>query len=210
MTPKFLLVDDHPVFRRGLRQVLAEEFPKAQFGEASNGQEALQLASRSAWDLVILDVVLPGPSGLDIMPELRQHLTKTPVLVLSYRSELVYGIRALKLGAAGYLPKHTAPEVVLDAVKQVLAGRRYVTSALAELLAGGLGADAKPPHESLSNREFEILRRLGSGMGLTEIAQELSLSPKTIATYRARLLEKMRLKSNAQLIRYVIDYGLVD
>jgi len=211
MTLRILLVDDHVVVRRGLRQILAEEYPKAHFGEASNGQEALELVFAKSWDIILLDVSLPGPSGLDILKDIRRHLPKTPVLVLSYHPESVYGIRSLRSGATGYVTKQSAHEVLVDAVKRVLAGRKYVSPALAEMLAGDVETDhGSRPHESLSSREFEILRRLGAGKRLTEIAEELSLSPKTVGTYRARILEKMRLKTNAQLMRYAIDQGLVD
>jgi DNA-binding NarL/FixJ family response regulator len=208
---KVLLVDDHAVVRRGLRQILAEAYPRAHFGEASNGQEALHLLASKPWDLVLLDVCLPGISGLDVLKQIRQHSPRLPVLALSYYPESLYGIRILKSGASGYITKQSAPEVLAAAVRKVLGGGRYVSPSLAERLAEEVGAgDGRPPHELLSNREYEILRHLGAGKRLTEIAVELGLSPKTVGTYRARILEKMRMRTNAQLMRYALDYGLVE
>ena len=209
--PRFLLIDDHAVVRRGLRQILAEEYPRAKFEEASDGNEALKLLGAKPWDLVLLDVCLPGMSGLDVLKQIRQHWPKTPVLALSYYPESLYGIRTLRSGAAGYVTKQCAPEILAGAVKKVLAGGKYVSPALAERLADDLGSgNDKPPHQALSNREHAILRLLGAGKRLTEIAEELSLSPKTVGTYRARILEKMKMRTNAQLMRYALDYGLVE
>jgi len=211
MVPKILLVDDHAVVRRGLRQMLAEEYPRAQFGEAVDGNEALSLLDSRAWDLVLLDVSMPRLSGLDVLKQIRQTLPRTPVLALSCHPESLYGIRTLRSGASGYITKDSAPEVLTRAVKKVLGGGKYVSPALAERLAEEVAArDDRPPHHSLSNREYEILRLLGAGKRVTEIATELSLSPKTVGTYRTRILEKMRMKTNAQLMRYALDHGLVE
>ena len=208
---RVLLADDHAVVRRGLRQILAEEYPGAQFAEAATGVEALGLCDGQAWDLIVLDVWMPGLGGLDVVKQIRRSGRKTPVLIVSLYPESEYGVRALRSGASGYLAKSSAPEELVKAARQVLKGGRYVSEALSQQLAMALDGDgAAAPHESLSNREYEILRHFGSGKRLTEIAHELSLSPKTVGTYRARILEKMKMKTSAQLVQYAIKHGLVE
>jgi two-component system invasion response regulator UvrY len=206
---KILIADDHAIVRKGLERILAEAFRDVSFGEAQDAQEALDLCARERWDLVILDVSMPGRSGLEFLKQLNSR-RRPPVLVLSIHPESCYAVRALKGGAAGYLNKQSAPEELLRAVRKVLAGGKYVSAAVAEKLAYQLDADAaKAPHEGLSDREYEVMCLLASGKTLKEVAASLSLSPKTVSTYRARILEKMNLKTNAELTWYAMQNGLV-
>jgi DNA-binding NarL/FixJ family response regulator len=206
---KILIADDHAVVRKGLERILAEAFPTAVFGEARDVQEALDLCARQSWDLLLLDVSMPGRNGLELLKTLHSG-QRPPVLVLSIHPEALYAVRALKSGAAGYLNKQSAPEELVRAARKVLSGGKYVTPVVAEKLAYNLDADAaKPPHEALSDREYEVLCLLASGKTLKEAAGELALSPKTVSTYRARILEKMNLRTNAELTWYAIRNGLV-
>jgi len=208
---KVLIADDHAVFRRGLRETLAEVFSKVTVGEAKTAQETVGLVVRHDWDLVILDISMPGKSGLDILDDVKRLRPKLPILFLSMHPEEQFARRALKSGAAGYLTKESVPEELKVAVRKVAAGGRYVSAALAEKLAVDLrdGADT-PLHELLSDREFQVLRMIASGKTVKQIAEELSLSVKTVSTYRARILEKSGMKTNAQLIRYALQTQLVD
>src|SRR4051812_47485449 len=182
------IVVDHKIVRSGLRQVIPEHYPGAEFGEAGTSQEALELLHRQTWDLVLLDVNIPGRSGLEVLEEVKRLWPATPVLVISAYSEDEFAMRALKLRAAGYLTKGQAADELGAAMKKALAGGRYVTNSLAERLAAALGSDLQgAPHESLSNRELQVLRLVAQGHTLKEIAGELALSEKTIGTYRARL-----------------------
>jgi DNA-binding NarL/FixJ family response regulator len=209
---KILLTDDHAVVRHGLKQILADEFKKATFGEARNAQEALDKVWKENWDVVILDVTMPGRSGLEVLREIKKSKPKLPVLVLSMHPEGQFAVRVLKRGASGYMTKESAPEELVGAIKKVLAGGRYVSNSLAEKLANYLsGGDAqKPPQEKLSDREFQVLRLIASGKIVSEIAKELSLSVKTISTYRSRILEKMGMKNNAELMHYAMQHQLVE
>ena len=205
----FLLGDDHAVVRSGLKQLLIDEFQHVNVGEAANANDVLSLARNQRWDIVILDINLPGRSGLDVLSELKKEPIKVPVLVLSMHPEDQFAIRALKAGASGYLTKESAPEELIKAVNKILAGGKYISDTLAEKLAIGLEAGSeKPPHELLSDREFQVLRMIGSGKTPSQIAEELHLSIKTISTFRARILEKMNMKTNAELIRYSIEKKL--
>ena len=208
---RILIVDDHAVVRRGLKETLGEAFPRATFAEAKSAEETLVHARRQDWDVVILDISMPGKSGLDILDDLHRLRPKLPVLLLSIHPEEQYARRALKSGAAGYLTKDSVPEELKEAVRRVLGGGRYVSAALAEKLAFDLrrGADT-PIHELLSGREFQVLRMIASGSTVKQIADEISLSVKTVSTYRARILEKMGMNTNADLIRYAIQTRLVD
>ena len=180
-------------------------------GEAINGQEVLDKVRAEAWDVVILDISMPDCSGLDILKQLKSERPKLPVLVLSMHSEDQYAVRALKAGASGYLTKDSAPDELVKAIRKVVSGGRYVGSCLAERLAFEIGADSsKLPHETLSDREFQVLRLIASGKSVTEIAAELYLSSKTVSTYRVRLLQKMNLKTNAELMHYAMQNRLVD
>ena len=208
---RVLIADDHAVFRRGLRETLAETFSRVTFGEARTAQETLEHVRRQDWDVVILDISMPGKSGLDILDDLKRLRPKLPILLLSMHPEQQFARRALKAGAAGYLTKDGVPEELNVAIKKIVVGGRYVSATLAEKLAVDLrdGADL-PLHELLSDREFQVLRMIASGKTVKEIGEELSLSVKTVSTYRARILEKTGMKTNAELIRYALQSQLVD
>jgi two-component system invasion response regulator UvrY len=206
-----LIADDHAILRRGLKEILADELEGAILDEAGNAQEVLAQVQSRAWDLLILDITMPGRSGLDLLRDLQQLQPKLPVLVLSMHPENQYAKRVLRTGAAGYMNKETAPKELVKAVRKVLGGGRYVSAALAEKLAADLSADAaRLPHERLSDREFEVLRMIASGKTASQIAEELHLSVTTVSTYRARILEKMGMTNNAEIMRYAMDNRLVD
>lgn len=207
---KVLIVDDHDVVRRGVRQVLAEGFEAIEFGEATNARQAVELALQHKWDVLVLDIALPGRSGLDVLKELKVQRPNLPVLVLSMYPERQYALRALRSGAAGYLTKAEAVSELVVAVKKILAGGKYVSTTLAEQLADELTeSKQQAPHETLSDREFEILCLIASGKTVKEIAHELTLSVNTISTYRARILEKMQMNTSAELTHYTIANKLV-
>lgn len=208
---RILIADDHAVVRQGLKQILAEEFKRAQFGEAANGQQALDHIWAQAWDIVVLDVTMPGRSGLEVLKEIKRARPQMPVLMLSMHPEDQFAMRLLKAGAAGYLNKESAPAELIGAVRKAMAGGRYLSPALAEKMAAFLVSDVQTlPHEKLSDREFMILRMIASGKPVGVIARELSLSIKTVSTYRVRLLEKMGLTNNAELVHYAFRHHLVD
>jgi DNA-binding NarL/FixJ family response regulator len=208
---RILIADDHAIVRKGLKQVLIDEFGPIEFGEASNGQEALAQVQQAQWDVALLDVSMPGPSGLDVLKQLKELQPTTRVLVLSMHPEDQYAVRVLRAGAAGYLTKNTASDLVAEAVKKVLAGGTYVSPSLAESLAGNLNQPpTKAPHEKLSDREFQILRLIAAGKSVKEIGFDLSLSVKTVSTYRTRLLQKLKLTTTAELIRYALREGLIE
>jgi two-component system invasion response regulator UvrY len=208
---RILIADDHAVFRRGLKETISEAFPRVAFGEAKSAPETLENVRIQNWDIVILDISMPGKSGLDILNDLRRLRPKLPILLLSMHPEEQYARRALKSGAAGYLTKESVPEELKRAVKQIVAGGRYVSATLAEKLAYDLrsGVDV-PVHELLSDREFQVLRMIASGKTVKQIADEIALSVKTVSTYRARILEKTGMKTTAELIRYAFQAQLVD
>ena len=206
-----LIVDDHAVVRRGVREMLAEEFSDAVFGDAKTAQEALERAWKVPWDLIILDITMPGRSGLDILKDLKAALPATPVLVQSMHAEAHFAMRVLKGGAAGYLTKESVADELIRAARKVLAGGRYISESLAERLAGVFAADAgRPPHELLSDREFQVLRKLATGESLKEIGAELSLSIKTISTYRTRILAKLELRTNQDLTQFAMREGVIE
>jgi two-component system, NarL family, invasion response regulator UvrY len=208
---KVLITDDHAVLRRGLRQILEDGFGKIQFGEAANAGEAIAHVAKEHWDLVVLDITMPGRSGLDALKEIKALKPNMRVLVLSVHSEDQFAVRVLKAGASGFLNKDSAPEELVKAVRKVLAGGRYVSASLAEKLAFNLDHPSDlMPHQKLSDREFQVLRMIGSGKTVSEIAEELGLSVKTVSTYRARILEKMNLNTNAELTRYAFENKLVE
>ncbi len=206
-----LIADDHAVVRCGVRDILAEEFPSARFGEAANAGEVFREIWTKDWDLIILDITMPGRSGLDVLREVKSARPGLPILVLSMHPEDQFAKRSLKAGASGYLNKETAAEELVQAAKKILAGGRYVSRSLAERLAFDLEAKVTElPHEALSDREFQVLRMIGSGRTVSQIGRELSLSVKTISTYRARILRKMDMKTNADLTRYAVENKLLD
>jgi two-component system invasion response regulator UvrY len=207
---RVLIVDDFPIVRRGLRALLSDEFHGAAFGEASNARQALEELRKKKWDVALLDITMPGKSGLDLLKELKAEWPKLPVLVLSAHPEDQFAVRALKAGAGGYMTKESAPEELAKAIRKILAGGRYVSPALAEKLAARVTKDfTSTPHETLSDREYEIMCLIASGKTVTEIAGELSLSVKTISTYRVRVLEKLGVKNSAQIVQYAIRNDLV-
>jgi two-component system invasion response regulator UvrY len=208
---RILIVDDHPIVRQGLRQTLADAAEIGEIGEAATPQEALDLVRQQEWDAVILDIGLPGRGGLQLLKDIKHEMPRLPVLVLSMHSEDQYAVRTLRAGAAGYLTKEAATEKLLDAILKVASGGRYISRQLAERLATELTVDtSRPLHASLSDREFDVLRRIAMGQTVSDIADYLSLSVKTVSTYRARILEKMRLKNNAELMQYVLTNHLLD
>jgi DNA-binding NarL/FixJ family response regulator len=196
--------------RQGLKLILADHFKRALFGEARNAQEAFARVAKENWDVVVLDITMPGRSGLEVLRELKRLRPKMPVLVLSMHPEDQFAVRMLKTGAAGYLTKESAGEELVGAIERVVRGGRYISSSLAERMASYLNIDVhKAPHERLSNREFLVLRMIASGKAVSQIAKELSLSVKTISTYRARVLEKMDMKNNSELTHYAVQKSLV-
>ena len=211
MITKILVADDHAIFRRGLKETLRGEFPKAAFGEARTAEEALDNIRQKDWDIVVLDISMPGRNGLDILREVRLLRPNMPVLILSMFPEEQFARRALRAGASGYLTKESVPEELTEAVRKVIQGGRYVSMGLAERLASDLGRRSDAPlHERLSDREFQVLRMIASGMTVKAIAERLEVSVKTISTYRARVLLKTGLRSTADLVRYAVQSGLVN
>lgn len=208
-----LLADDHPYLRRGLSQILTDEFPGAVIGEASNVPELLEQAQKHRWDVVVLDLTMPGRGGLEGLHELKRLFPHLPVLVLSVHPEDQFAVRVLRAGGAGYLTKESAPQELVQAIKVISRGGKYITSKAAELLASHLhqhGDHDQPLHSSLSDREDQVFRLIAGGGTITDIADQLSLSIKTVSTYRTRILEKLNLKTNADLARYAIQHHLVE
>lgn len=197
--------------RQGLKLILADHFKRAVFGEARNAQEAFARVAKEKWDVAVLDVTMPGRNGLEVLKEMKRLRPKMPVLILSMHPEDQFAVRMLKTGAAGYLTKESAGGELVGAIEKVVAGGRYISASLAERMASYLDMDVqKAPHERLSDREFLVLRMIASGKAVSQIARELSLSVKTISTYRARVLEKMDMKNNAELTHYAVQKNLVD
>lgn len=208
---QILLIDDHEIVRRGLKQLLASEFPNAVFGEASSMSQARTQIVQQDWKLVLLDINLSDGSGLDLIPEVKRLCPAAPILMLSLYPEEEFASQSFKLGASGYLTKSSIAHEMLVAVKRVLAGGKYISIALAEKLASSLGSPLEPPlHDALSPRELNVLRLVAVGKTIKEIAAILSLSEKTIATYRSRLAEKLRLSTNVELARYALHHHLVE
>ena len=206
-----LVADDHAVVRRGLRELLAESREVAVTGEAGTAQEALEQVRTGKWDVLVLDINLPDASGLDVLREVKQIAPQLPVLILTIYAEDQFAVRALRSGAAGYVTKQSAPEELVDAIRKVVRGGRYISPALAERLAVLADPQAeRQPHESLSEREFQVFRTLASGRTVSQVADLLHLSVKTISTYRARVLEKMGLETNAELTVYAVRNGIVE
>jgi two-component system invasion response regulator UvrY len=207
---KVLIADDHAIVRHGLRELLADELTECTFGEACDGVEVLEALDREPWDLVLMDITMPRRGGIDVLRDLREKHPRIPVLVLSVHPEEQFAIRALKAGASGYLTKEAAPDELIEAVRKVLTGGRYVSRTLADRLAAEITrTDDRPPHETLSDREFQVLIKLASGQTVSQIAAELTLSVKTVSTYRSRILDKMQLQTNADLMRYAMRHQLV-
>ncbi len=208
---RILIADDHELVRRGLRQILLEAFPDARIGEAADARQTLELATKQRWDILLLDINLPGRSGIDVLQDLKQMEMRLPVIVLTAFPEKDFAIRAFKLGASGYISKQSASSELLAAIRKVLQGGRYITPLLAEALAATVAGDtAAAPHELLSNRELQVLREVALGKSIKEIAAALCLSEKTIGTYRVRISRKLGLGTNVEIARYATRHKLVD
>lgn len=206
---RILIADDHAVVRQGLKQILTDEL-SADFGEATSPHEVSDLLRKGEWDAVILDLTMPGGGGLDVLKTIKHEYPKLPVLVLSMHPEDQYAVRTLKAGAAGYLTKEAAPDQLVQAIQRIVRGGKYVSPTLGEKLATSLATEhLDSPHEILSDREYQVLCLIASGKTVKQISEELSLSVKTISTYRARILDKMEMKTNAELTHYAIDNRLV-
>jgi len=207
---KILVADDHAIVREGLKQIVADTSDMVVAGEAVDGQEVLDKVRKEDWDLILLDISMPGRGGIDVLKDLKIEKPKLPVLVLSMYPEEQYAIRALKAGAAGYLTKESAPEELIEAIRKVSRGGKYISASLAESLASHVGTNSeKPLQETLSDREYQVMLMIASGKTVTEIASELSLSVKTISTNRVRALRKMGMKNSAEITHYAIKHGLV-
>jgi two-component system invasion response regulator UvrY len=208
---RVLIVDDHEIVRRGLKEVFADEFSELKIGEAKNSREALEQMAAHEWDIILLDINMPGRNGLEILSEIKRLRSHTPVLVVSAYPEEEFAVRSFKLGASGYLNKNSAADEVVAAARKAMAGGKYVTAMLAEKLAATLGGDIQlAPHESLSSRELQVLQMVAKGRTIKEIAAELALSEKTVGTYRSRLSKKMGLATNVELTRYALQHRLAD
>jgi DNA-binding NarL/FixJ family response regulator len=210
MSIQILIADDHAIVRRGLKQLLLDEYPFAIIDEAGNAEDLIQKVVQSKWDVVICDINMPGRSGIDALQQIKQAVPDLPVLIMSMYPEDQYALRAFKAGASGYLGKETIHYNLVKAIEKVLSGKKFITPSVAEKLANSVEEDNKKlAHEYLSNREFEVFVLLTSGKPVSEIAEKLSLNTTTVSTYRARILEKMKMKSNAELIRYALEKKLI-
>lgn len=209
---RILIADDHPFVRYGVKHVLQDEFPGVEIGEAANAPELLEQAAKKRWDMIVLDVTMPGRSGLDALHELKAQCPDIRVLVLSMHPEDQFAVRVLRAGAAGYLTKESIPDELVQAVRRILAGGKYIRSSVADLLALQIqcGDGNQPLHARLSDREFQVLAMIAKGKTVTTIADELSLSVKSISTYRSRILDKLNLKTTADLTRYAVHHNLVE
>jgi DNA-binding NarL/FixJ family response regulator len=205
---RVIIADDHPIVRRGLKQIVSSQPDMTVAAECGDGHSALQIAQTQPLDVAVIDISMPGMSGLDVLSQLRTHHPKLPVLILSGYAENELAVRALKAGAAGYLNKETAPEELIAAIRRVVSGRRYLSPDVAELLADSVAGAHEKPHASLSDREYDVLLAIAAGKTVTEIAEEWKLSVKTVSTYRTRIIEKMNLRNNAELMHYAIRNGL--
>ncbi|MES2658786.1 MAG: response regulator transcription factor [Verrucomicrobiota bacterium] len=207
---KVLIVDDHAIVRRGMISLLQEHFKEVETGEAGDAREGLAAVNREDWDVAVVDISMPGRSGLDLIQDIKREKPSLRVLVVSSQSEDDYALRALKSGASGYVSKQSAPDILVTAVERILSGRRFISAGLAEKLAGALAGDSPvTSHEALSNRELQVLQLIASGKTIKEISSDLALSEKTVATYRSRISEKMGLSTNVDLTRYAMQNGLV-
>lgn len=207
---KILIADDHAIVRRGLKQILLEEYPSAQVGEVADAESLVTEVVTNEWDIIICDMNMPGRSGLDALSQIKQIAPQIPVLIMSMYPEDQYALRVLKAGASGYLGKETIHEHIIKAIQTVQLGKKFITPAVAEKLADAVREDsAKEPHELLSDREFDVFKLLAAGSSVSEIAHQLSLSTTTVSTYRTRILSKMNIRSNAELTRYALERKLI-
>jgi DNA-binding NarL/FixJ family response regulator len=207
---RILITDDHAILRQGLKQILADEIADAKFGEAGDSAQTLILLNKETWDILILDINMPGRNGFEVLDEVRRHFPRLPILVLSSTPEDQLGLRAIRSGAAGYLNKQTAPEQLVDAVRTVLAGGQFISDALAQKIVANLRRDTdRPRHEALSDRELQVFKLTVAGKSQKEIAAELSLSAKTISTFHTRIFEKLGVKNDVELTRYAQEHGFL-
>ncbi len=207
---KVLIADDHAIFREGLKLVIAKTLDMEVADEAENGFEVLSKVQSNDYDLVILDISMPGRSGLDVLADIKRLKPKLPVLIMSMHPEEQFALRAFKSGSSGYLPKGGSSHELINALQKISLGKRYLSPALAELLADGLGANSdRPPHDELSIREYQVMCMIATGIKPQQIADELGMGVKTVGTYRARIFKKMHMNSNAELARYVLEHGLL-
>jgi two-component system, NarL family, invasion response regulator UvrY len=207
---RILIADDHAIVRKGLRQILSEHYPTAEIEEADDAESTILKVLSGKWDVVISDMNMPGRSGLDVLHQIKQTNPKLPILIMSMYSEDQYALRVLKAGASGYLSKETIHDDIIKAIEAVLTGRKFITPAIAEKLADSLDSrTSSKQHETLSDREFDVLKLLASGKTVSEIGEQLSLSPTTVSTYRSRIMDKMQTQSNADLTRYALENGLI-
>lgn len=205
-----LIADDHEVVRQGVKQILMDEFGHVKFGEAANSADLLKQFWADEWDFVLLDISMPGRSGLEALLELKKQKAEIPVIVLSMFSEREYAVRALKAGAAGYITKQSLGRELIEGIKKVLEGRRYITPQLAELLASDFGKQTEVLHEKLSDREYEVMKLIATARSVKEIAIELNLGEKTVFTYRSRLLEKLGLRNDVEVARYALQHRVIN
>ncbi len=207
---KILIADDHSVVRKGLRLILTEQYPQAQIDEVQNSVELLAKIAKQEYAIIISDITMPGSSGVELFNDIKDYAPKTPILILSVHAAEEYAVRTIKAGAFGYLTKDSAPSELIKAVEQILKGKRYITPEIAELLADSLSKNVdKPDHECLSDREFEVMKYIANGKSISDMAILLSLSVNTISTYRARIIEKMHMRTNTELIKYAIEHHFV-
>jgi DNA-binding NarL/FixJ family response regulator len=208
---RVLIVDDHPAMRRGLREIISDSAELEVCAEAANAAQALEQVRVSNPHVVLMDITMPGRTGLEALADIKIERPELPVLICSIHAENEYALRALRGGASGYIPKDSDPEELIGAITKVASGRRYITPTLAELLAADVGGEVQhSPHEALSNREYEVLRLVALGKSMSQIAEEMSLSIKTVSTYRTRILEKLHLSTTAEMIRYALEHKLVE
>ena len=208
---RVLLADDHAIIRDGVKQILADTDDLVVAGEAANGPALLKLVAEQSWDIVVLDISMPGKNGLELIKLIRQDHPRLPILIFSMHQEEQYALRALHAGASGYLTKQSAPEQLVNAIRQVASGKKYLSPAVAQQLANAISEDTeKSPHERITDREYQVLVMIAGGKTLTQIAETLNLGVATVSTYRARLLEIMGLRSTAELIRYGLEHGLAE
>ncbi len=207
---RILIADDHAIVRRGLKQILTEQYPSVHIGEASDAETLITAIMNDKWDVVVCDMNMPGRSGLDALNQIKQISPQLPVLIMSMYPEDQYAIRVLKAGASGFLGKETIHDDIVKAIETARLGRKYITPAIAEKLADSLDtAITRPLHEILSDREFDVFKLLASGKSITEIGEQLSLSATTISTYRSRIMDKMNMRSNADLTRYALERNII-
>ncbi|HYD49398.1 MAG TPA: response regulator transcription factor [Terriglobales bacterium] len=206
---RVIIADDHPIVRRGICQILNDTEDITVIGEAADGAELMAKVRAEPWDVVVLDLSMPGRSGLELLEDVKTEFPQQPVLVLSIYPEDQFAVRVLKIGADGYMTKEAAPEKLVDAIRKVHQGGKYISATAAERLAQTLAQGGLLPHETLSEREFQVFERIAGGMSVLQIARELGLSHKTVSTYRARLLQKMKVRTNADLTRYALQHSLI-